>query len=86
MYEQFSSVGVYFSKKSLYFLTNFKISSKNHKFPPQIVVLILCFCRVATFNDCEEAAKELQQQISEAREDLRGKGFNFEEKPDKKTD
>ena len=42
--------------------------------------------RVATFNDCEEAARELQQQISEAREDLRKKGFNFEEKPVKKTD
>ena len=42
--------------------------------------------RVATFNDCEDAAKELQKQISEAREDLRSKGFNFEDKPDKKTD
>ena len=42
--------------------------------------------RVATFNDCEDAAKELQLQISETREDLRSKGFNFEEKPEKKTD
>ena len=46
---------------------------------------LLCF-RVATFNDCEDAAKELQKQIGEAREDLRSKGFNFEEKPDKKSD
>ena len=42
--------------------------------------------RVATFNDCEDASKELQRQIGEAREDLRRKGFNFEDKPDKKTD
>jgi len=34
--------------------------------------------RVLTFNDCEEAAAELQKQISEAREDLRNKGFKFE--------
>ena len=49
-------------------------------------LLNLIVSRVATFNDCEEAAKELQEQISEAREDLRKKGFNFEEKPVKKTD
>ena len=42
--------------------------------------------RVFTFNDCEEAAKELQVEISEAREDLRSKGFNFEDKSVKKTD
>jgi dolichyl-phosphate mannosyltransferase polypeptide 3 len=34
--------------------------------------------RVATFNDCEEAAAELQKHISEAREDLRSKGFKFD--------
>ena len=50
------------------------------------ILLSLNVSRVATFNDCEEAAKELQEQISEAREDLRKKGFNFEEKPVKKTD
>lgn len=33
--------------------------------------------RVATFNDCEEAAKELQQQIEEAKEDLRKKGLKM---------
>ena len=42
--------------------------------------------RVATFNDCEDASKELQRQIGEAREDLRSKGFNFEDVSDKKTD
>nr|CAD7445396.1 unnamed protein product [Timema bartmani] len=36
--------------------------------------------RVFTFNDCEDAAKELQQQIIEAKEDLQSKGFLFEEK------
>ncbi|XP_029976532.1 dolichol-phosphate mannosyltransferase subunit 3 [Salarias fasciatus] len=33
--------------------------------------------RVATFNDCEEAAKELQEQIKEAKEDLRRKGLKM---------
>ncbi|CAL8372745.1 unnamed protein product [Boreogadus saida] len=33
--------------------------------------------RVATFNDCDDAAKELQAQIIEAREDLRKKGLKF---------
>ncbi|KAG7259762.1 hypothetical protein CRUP_011861 [Coryphaenoides rupestris] len=33
--------------------------------------------RLATFNDCEDAAKELQAQIKEAQEDLRKKGFKF---------
>ena len=42
--------------------------------------------RVATFNDCEEASKELQKQIGEAREDLRRKGFNFKQKMVKKTE
>ncbi|XP_018540525.1 dolichol-phosphate mannosyltransferase subunit 3 [Lates calcarifer] len=33
--------------------------------------------RVATFNDCEEAAIELQEQIKEAKEDLRKKGLKM---------
>ncbi|KAF1381748.1 hypothetical protein PFLUV_G00157220 [Perca fluviatilis] len=33
--------------------------------------------RVATFNDCDEAAKELQGQIKEAKEDLRKKGLKM---------
>ncbi|XP_019958071.1 dolichol-phosphate mannosyltransferase subunit 3 [Paralichthys olivaceus] len=33
--------------------------------------------RVATFNDCEEAARELQEQIREAKEDLRRKGLKM---------
>ncbi|CAH1265548.1 DPM3 [Branchiostoma lanceolatum] len=33
--------------------------------------------RVATFNDCEDAAKELQQEIEEARRDLMKKGLKF---------
>lgn len=31
--------------------------------------------RVYTFNDCEEAAKELQQEIKEAKADLRKRGL-----------
>ncbi|KAJ0055062.1 hypothetical protein NL108_008981 [Boleophthalmus pectinirostris] len=33
--------------------------------------------RVATFNDCDEAARELQEQIKEAKEDLRKKGLKM---------
>lgn len=33
--------------------------------------------RVITFNDCQEAAEELQQQIKEAKEDLKKKGLKF---------
>ncbi|XP_019618462.1 PREDICTED: dolichol-phosphate mannosyltransferase subunit 3-like [Branchiostoma belcheri] len=33
--------------------------------------------RVATFNDCEDAAKELQQEIEEARRDLAKKGLKL---------
>ncbi|EFN87720.1 dolichol-phosphate mannosyltransferase subunit 3 isoform X3 [Harpegnathos saltator] len=35
--------------------------------------------RVFTFNTCENAAIELQQQIVEARKDLRNKGIIFKE-------
>ncbi|XP_017104762.2 dolichol-phosphate mannosyltransferase subunit 3 [Drosophila bipectinata] len=33
--------------------------------------------RTFTFNDCPEAAKELQAEILEARKDLTAKGFRF---------
>nr|XP_016936624.1 dolichol-phosphate mannosyltransferase subunit 3-like [Drosophila suzukii] len=33
--------------------------------------------RTLTFNDCPEAAKELQEEILEARKDLIAKGFRF---------
>lgn len=33
--------------------------------------------RVATFNDCEDAAKELQEQIKAAKKDLSSRGFKF---------
>ncbi|XP_067626600.1 dolichol-phosphate mannosyltransferase subunit 3 [Eurosta solidaginis] len=33
--------------------------------------------RTFTFNDCPQAAKELQQQIEEARKDLISRGFVF---------
>ncbi|KAJ6640236.1 Dolichol-phosphate mannosyltransferase subunit 3 [Pseudolycoriella hygida] len=50
------------------------------------VILVLLFgvyaastvlYRVFTFNDCPEAAEELQRQIKEAREDLMSRGFRF---------
>ena len=34
--------------------------------------------RVATFNDCQEAAKELQAQIVEAKADLKRKGLKMD--------
>ena len=33
--------------------------------------------RVATFNDCKEAAEELKRQIEEAHADLRSKGMQL---------
>ncbi|MED6281397.1 Dolichol-phosphate mannosyltransferase subunit 3, partial [Characodon lateralis] len=33
--------------------------------------------RVATFNDCDEAARELQEQIREAKDDLKKKGLRM---------
>ncbi|XP_041823170.1 dolichol-phosphate mannosyltransferase subunit 3 [Melanotaenia boesemani] len=51
--------------------------------PLYLLVSFGCFSlatvgyRVATFNDCEDAAKELQQQIKEAKEDLRKKGLKM---------
>ena len=42
--------------------------------------------RVATFNDCEVAAREIQTQIKEAKEDLKSRGFDFGDIPEKKTD
>lgn len=51
--------------------------------PVYLLVSFGCFSlatvgyRVATFNDCEEAARELQEQIKEAKEDLREKGLKL---------
>ncbi|XP_037548821.1 dolichol-phosphate mannosyltransferase subunit 3 [Nematolebias whitei] len=51
--------------------------------PVYLLVSFGCFSlatvgyRVATFNDCEEAARELQEQIKEAKEDLRKKGLKL---------
>ena len=42
-----------------------------------ICALILIVYRVITFNDCEDAAKELTKQIDEAKEDLKNKGLKF---------
>jgi dolichyl-phosphate mannosyltransferase polypeptide 3 len=35
--------------------------------------------RVYTFNNCEEAAKELQKEIQQAKADLRQKGITFQD-------
>lgn len=51
--------------------------------PVYLLVVFGCYAlatlgyRVATFNDCEEAARELQGQIKEAKEDLRKKGLKM---------
>lgn len=51
--------------------------------PVYLLVVFGCYSlatvgyRVATFNDCEEASKELQDQIKEAKEDLRKKGLKM---------
>ncbi|KAG5842854.1 hypothetical protein ANANG_G00182170 [Anguilla anguilla] len=51
--------------------------------PMYLLVVFGCYSlatvgyRVATFNDCREAAKELQAQIQEANLDLQKKGLKF---------
>ncbi|XP_028820188.1 dolichol-phosphate mannosyltransferase subunit 3 [Denticeps clupeoides] len=51
--------------------------------PVYLLVVFGCYSlatvgyRVATFNDCEDAAKELQAQIKEAKEDLKQKGLKM---------
>ena len=40
-----------------------------------VYALAVLVYRVATFNDCEEAARELRVEIEEAKKDLRGKGL-----------
>lgn len=54
-------------------------------FMPVLLVLVfgvyaasVVLWRVYTFNNCEEAAKELQQEIILAKEDLKRKGYVFE--------
>ncbi|BET02876.1 Dolichol-phosphate mannosyltransferase subunit 3 (DPM3) [Nesidiocoris tenuis] len=37
--------------------------------------VVVVLWRTATFNDCPEAAKELQEQIVEAKNDLKSKGL-----------
>lgn len=51
--------------------------------PVYLLVVFGCYSlatvgyRVATFNDCEDAAKELQAQIKEAKADLKKKGLKM---------
>ncbi|XP_038624575.1 dolichol-phosphate mannosyltransferase subunit 3 [Tachyglossus aculeatus] len=51
--------------------------------PAYLLVVTGCYAlgtvgyRVARFNDCEDAARELQAQIREARADLGRKGLRF---------
>ncbi|XP_048857179.1 dolichol-phosphate mannosyltransferase subunit 3-like [Brienomyrus brachyistius] len=51
--------------------------------PVYLLVVFGCYSlatvgyRVATFNDCNEAAQELQAQIKEAKQDLQKKGLKF---------
>ena len=44
----------------------------------QVVSVSIIAWRVYTFNDCEEAAKELQQEIKEAKADLRKRGLKID--------
>ena len=42
-----------------------------------IVSVFIIGYRVATFNNCDHAAKELVREIEEAKRDLTAKGFKF---------
>lgn len=44
----------------------------------QVISVSIIAWRVYTFNDCEEAAKELKQEIKDAKADLSKKGFRIE--------
>ncbi|KAA0710129.1 Dolichol-phosphate mannosyltransferase subunit 3 [Triplophysa tibetana] len=58
---------------------------KDVAWPMPIYLLVVFGCyslatvgyRVATFNDCEDAAKELQAQIKEAKGELKKKGLKM---------
>lgn len=41
----------------------------------QVYSVTVVLYRTLTFNNCEEAAKELLEQIKEAKKDLRSKGM-----------
>ncbi|XP_062888568.1 dolichol-phosphate mannosyltransferase subunit 3 [Mobula hypostoma] len=53
--------------------------------PAYLLVSFACYSlatvgfRLATFNDCPDAAAELQRQIHEARRELAARGFRFPE-------
>ncbi|XP_048740418.2 dolichol-phosphate mannosyltransferase subunit 3-like [Ostrea edulis] len=42
-----------------------------------VVSAVIVLYRVAIFNNCDDAAEELKQQIKDAREDLSKKGLKF---------
>ncbi|XP_015920392.1 dolichol-phosphate mannosyltransferase subunit 3 [Parasteatoda tepidariorum] len=44
-----------------------------------IYSLFVVLYRVYTFNDCPEAAEELKMEIKQAKEDLKKRGFKFEQ-------
>ncbi|XP_030043356.1 dolichol-phosphate mannosyltransferase subunit 3 [Microcaecilia unicolor] len=52
-------------------------------FPIYLLLIFGCYSlatigfRVATFNNCEDAARELQDQIQEAKKDLARRGLKF---------
>ncbi|XP_057210352.1 dolichol-phosphate mannosyltransferase subunit 3 [Triplophysa rosa] len=58
---------------------------KEVAWPMPIYLLVVFGCyslatvgyRVATFNDCEDAAQELQAQIKQAKDDLKKKGLKM---------
>jgi dolichyl-phosphate mannosyltransferase polypeptide 3 len=43
-----------------------------------ISCLLVLLYRVATFNECPEAHKQLREQIEQARSELKTKGFKFD--------
>jgi dolichyl-phosphate mannosyltransferase polypeptide 3 len=51
--------------------------------PLYAIMLLGCYSLISigyqlmTFNDCDEAEKELKEQINQAKRDLNSKGFKF---------
>ncbi|XP_056637408.1 dolichol-phosphate mannosyltransferase subunit 3 [Diorhabda sublineata] len=85
----FMFIGVWF-----YLLTSKNQTSQEYQlilFSPVILAGIfgvytafVILYRVYTFNNCEEAAHELQKEIQEANIELSKLGFKSQENPDKK--
>ncbi|MCJ8749759.1 hypothetical protein PDJAM_G00179970 [Pangasius djambal] len=77
--------GARFVHRGIVMLEQLPAVYKEVAWPMPVYLLVVFGCyslatvgyRVATFNDCEDAARELRAQIQEAKEDLKKKGLKM---------